>query len=94
MKNNIIVSIGESDNNNEKVEDPLIQSITNVQAKVLGYQVYADTGNSFNNFVLQIQDIIYSLLYHLPRFLSDADFLSIIGFLNCNTSSLAALRIN
>ena len=57
-ENNIIVSIGESGNNNEKVEDPLIQSITNVQARVLGYQVYADTGNSFNNFVLQIQDII------------------------------------
>ena len=57
-ENNIIVSIGESGNNNEKVEDPLIQSITNVQARVLGYQVYADTGNTFNNFVLQIQDII------------------------------------
>ena len=57
-ENNIIVSIGESGNNNEKVEDPLIQSITNVQARILGYQVYADTGNTFNNFVLQIQDII------------------------------------
>ena len=32
-ENNIIVSIGESGNNNEKVEAPLIQSITNVQAR-------------------------------------------------------------
>lgn len=57
-ENNIIVSIGESGNNNEKVDQSLIQSITNVQARVLGYQVYADTGNTFNNFVLQVQDII------------------------------------
>lgn len=57
-ENNIIVIIGENGNNSEKVDQSLIQSITNVQARVLGYQIFADEGNYFNNFVLQIQDII------------------------------------
>lgn len=55
---NLIVSIGENGNHQEQIYTYLIENIIKSNARVLGYQLYADNGNIFNNFVLQIQDII------------------------------------
>lgn len=57
-ENNLIVVIGESGNDKEQIDNHLIENIIASNARVLGYQLYSDTGNSYNNFILQIQDII------------------------------------
>ncbi|MFK8266998.1 type VI secretion system protein TssR domain-containing protein [Capnocytophaga cynodegmi] len=57
-ENNIIVVIGESGNDKEQIDNHLVQRIVSSNARILGYQLYSDTGNLYNNFILQIQDII------------------------------------
>lgn len=57
-ENNLIITLGESGNEKEQMDKYLVESIIASNARVLGYQLFSDTGNIFNNFVLQIQDII------------------------------------
>ena len=57
-ENNLIVVIGESGNDKEQIDNHLIENIITSNARVLGYQLFSDTGNLYNNFILQIQDII------------------------------------
>ncbi|WP_235316223.1 type VI secretion system protein TssR domain-containing protein [Porphyromonas crevioricanis] len=58
MENNVIVLIGENGNTQEQVDHSIIESLVQNNCRILGYQIYSDTGDSFNNFVLQVEDMI------------------------------------
>lgn len=57
-ENNLIITLGESGNEKEQIDKYLVENIIASNARVLGYQLFSDTGNKFNNFILQVQDII------------------------------------
>lgn len=57
-ENNLIVVVGENGNDKEHIDNHLIDNIVAAKARLLGYQLYSDAGNRYNNFILQIQDII------------------------------------
>lgn len=56
--NNLIITIGGKGTDRENVDSDLIDYITKSNARILAYQIYADKGDSFNNFILQAQEVI------------------------------------
>lgn len=57
-ENNIVVLIGENGNTQEQVDLSLIESLVQSNCRILGYQIYSDEGDTFNNFVLQVENMI------------------------------------
>lgn len=55
---NIVIVIGENGNQKEHVDDVLIDNLVNYNCRIIGCQLFSNNGNSFNNFVLQIEDMI------------------------------------
>lgn len=55
---NIIVLIGENGNQKEQIDDALVNEIVKVNGHIVACQLYANKGNVFNNFVLQVEDMI------------------------------------
>lgn len=55
---NIVIVIGENGNQKEQVDDALINSLVKTNSRIIGCQLFSNSGNSFNNFVLQVEDMI------------------------------------
>ena len=55
---NIIVLIGENGNQKEQIDDALVNELVKVNGHIVACQLYANKGNVFNNFVLQVEDMI------------------------------------
>lgn len=55
---NIIILIGENGNQKEQIDDALVNEIVKVNGHIVACQLYANKGNTFNNFVLQVEDMI------------------------------------
>lgn len=55
---NIILLIGENGNQKEQIDDALVDEIVKVNGHIVACQLYANRGNVFNNFVLQVEDMI------------------------------------
>lgn len=55
---NVFVLIGENGNYKSQVESSVIDNLVELNARLVGCQIYSDQGNSFNNFVLQVEDMI------------------------------------
>ncbi len=55
---NIIIVIGENGNQKELVDDALVNSLVKYNCRVIGCQLFSNSGNTFNNFVLQVEDMI------------------------------------
>jgi hypothetical protein len=55
---NIIILLGENGNQKEKIDDVLVNGLVEMNCRIIGCQLFSNTGNTFNNFVLQIEDMI------------------------------------
>lgn len=55
---NIVIVIGENGNQKEQIEESLVRSLVMNNCRIIGCQLYSSNGNSFNNFVLQVEDMI------------------------------------
>lgn len=55
---NIILLIGENGNQKEQIDDVLVNGLVKMNCRIVGCQLFSNTGNSFNNFVLQVEDMI------------------------------------
>ncbi len=55
---NIIIVVGENGNQKEMIDDALVNGLVNVNCRIIGCQLFSNSGNSFNNFVLQVEDMI------------------------------------
>ncbi|MBQ0156072.1 MAG: hypothetical protein KBT22_05800 [Bacteroidales bacterium] len=55
---NIVIVIGENGNQKERVDDALIDKLVNYNCRIIGCQLFSNNGNTFNNFVLQVEDMI------------------------------------
>ena len=55
---NVLVLVGENGNLKGQVESSLIDDLVNLNCRIVGCQIYSNQGNSFNNFVLQVEDMI------------------------------------
>lgn len=55
---NIIILIGENGNQKEQIDDVLVNGLVEMNCRIIGCQLYSNTGNTFNNFVLQVEDMI------------------------------------
>lgn len=55
---NIVLLMGENGNVKERVDASLVNDLVNANCRILGCQLSSKQGNSFNNFVLQTEDMI------------------------------------
>lgn len=55
---NIILLIGENGNQKEQIDDALVKELSRLNCRIVASQVFSNKGNSFNNFVLQVEDMI------------------------------------
>lgn len=55
---NIVIVIGENGNQKELIDDALVNSLVQTNCRIIGCQLISSKGNSFNNFVLQVEDMI------------------------------------
>lgn len=55
---NIVIVIGENGNQKEQIDEALVNSLVDVNCRIIGCQLFSNSGNSFNNFVLQVEDMI------------------------------------
>lgn len=55
---NIVIVIGENGSQKEMIDDALVNSLVNANCRIIGCQLFSNRGNSFNNFVLQVEDMI------------------------------------
>lgn len=55
---NVVIVIGENGSHKEMVDDALLNSLVNANCRIIGCQLFSNNGNSFNNFVLQVEDMI------------------------------------
>lgn len=55
---NVLVLIGENGNMKSQVETSVIDKLIEFDCRIVGCQIYSNQGNSFNNFVLQVEDMI------------------------------------
>jgi len=63
---NILVVIGET-GPTEWADSTLVRRMANANCRILGYQMHSIEENTGNNFVLQIQDMIYNYAYQESR---------------------------
>lgn len=56
---NIVIVIGENGNQKELIDEALVNSLVKANCRIIGCQLFSNSGNSFNNFVLQMEDMIY-----------------------------------
>ncbi|MDR2474395.1 MAG: hypothetical protein LBD45_00920 [Bacteroidales bacterium] len=57
---NLIVLIGEKGYTGENVDETLIRRLIELNCRILGFQVYAGEEDEYNDFVLAIENMIYS----------------------------------
>ncbi|MCB9017895.1 MAG: type VI secretion system protein TssR domain-containing protein [Paludibacteraceae bacterium] len=57
-ESNIVVLIGENGNVREQVDASLVNDLVDANCRLVGCQLVSKQGNSFNNFVLQMEDMI------------------------------------
>lgn len=55
---NIVIVIGENGNQKEQIDEALVNSLVDANCRIIGCQLFSNSGNSFNNFVLQVEDMI------------------------------------
>ena len=55
---NIVVVIGENGNQKELIDNSLVNSLVDANCRIVGCQLFSNVGNSCNNFVLQVEDMI------------------------------------
>lgn len=55
---NIVIVIGENGNQKELIDNALVNSLVNANCRIIGCQLFSNVGNSCNNFVLQVEDMI------------------------------------
>lgn len=55
---NIIIVIGENGNQKEQIDNMLVNSLVKNNCRIIGCQLFSNNGNTFNNFVLQVEDMI------------------------------------
>ena len=55
---NIVIIIGENGNQKEQIDNALVNSLVKNNCRIIGCQLYSNNGNAFNNFVLQVEDMI------------------------------------
>lgn len=57
---NLIVLIGEQGHTNESIDSRLIDKLIKNNCRIVGFQLYAGEGDAYNNFVLDIEQLILS----------------------------------
>lgn len=55
---NIVIVIGENGNQKEQIDNALVNSLVKNNCRIIGCQLFSNNGNTFNNFVLQVEDMI------------------------------------
>lgn len=55
---NIILLIGENGNQKESIDEALLNELSRLNCRVVASQIFSNKGNTFNNFVLQVEDMI------------------------------------
>lgn len=55
---NIVIVIGENGNQREQIDNALVNSLVKNNCRIIGCQLFSNSGNTFNNFVLQVEDMI------------------------------------
>ncbi len=55
---NIIIIIGENGNQKEEIDEVLVNGLVKMNCRIIGCQLFSNNGNTFNNFVLQVEDMI------------------------------------
>lgn len=58
QESNILIIIGETGYNNENTDTALLEQISELNCKILAFQLYGGEPNTYNNFVLQIENMI------------------------------------
>lgn len=57
-ENNLVILIGENGNGQEHMDASLINNLADHNCRFLAYQLSSDDGNSYNNFVLQVEHLV------------------------------------
>lgn len=55
---NIVLLIGENGNQKEQIDDALVAELSRLHCRIVASQIFSNKGNTFNNFVLQVEDLI------------------------------------
>lgn len=58
QESNILIIIGETGYNNENTDTALLERISELNCKILAFQLYGGEPNTYNNFVLQVENMI------------------------------------
>lgn len=57
-ESNLVILIGENGNGQEHMDASLINNLADHNCRFLAYQLSSDDGNSYNNFVLQVEHLV------------------------------------
>lgn len=66
-ESNLIILIGETGNNSEWADSTLVNRMAEYNCRLLGFQLYGGNPDNFNNFVLQIENMIDNYAAKISR---------------------------
>ena len=66
-ESNLIILIGETGNNSEWADSTLVNRMAEYNCRILGFQLFGGNPDKFNNFVLQVENMIDNYAVKISR---------------------------
>ena len=66
-ESNLVILVGETGNNSEWADSTLVNRMTEYNCRILGFQLFGGSPDKFNNFVLQVENMIDNYAVKISR---------------------------